>query len=72
MNGVGDSTRWSLLRHSRTSIVKRYAHLSPSYLQDAVKKGAGVGTQEQQSHGEQGGSPPAAGGHSDTAREWVA
>ena len=50
MNGVGDSTRWALLRHNRSSMVKRYAHLSPSYLQDAVKKGAGVGTQEQQSH----------------------
>ncbi len=46
MNGAGNSTIAALLRHSGTSLVKRYAHLSPSHLQDAVEKVAGFGKLE--------------------------
>ena len=38
MAGVTEGTIASLLRHSSTALVKRYAHLSPSYLQEAVEK----------------------------------
>jgi integrase len=36
MNGATEATIAALLRHSGTSLVKRYAHLSPSHLQAAV------------------------------------
>ena len=36
MNGAAEGTIATLLRHSTTALVKRYAHLSPSHLQAAV------------------------------------
>jgi len=38
MAGVTEATIANLLRHSGTALVRRYAHLSPSYLQEAVEK----------------------------------
>jgi len=38
MAGVTEATIASLLRHSGTALVRRYAHLSSSYLQEAVEK----------------------------------
>jgi integrase len=38
MEGVTEGTIASLLRHSGTALVRRYAHLSPSYLQEAIEK----------------------------------
>ena len=38
----------SLLRHSGTSLVRRYAHLSPSYLQEAVEKVSSFGKVEKE------------------------
>ncbi len=43
MNGATESTIAALLRHSGTALVKRYAHLSPSHLQEAVEKVARFG-----------------------------
>jgi integrase len=37
MNGNSESTIASLLRHSGTALVKRYAHLSPNHLRAAVE-----------------------------------
>jgi integrase len=36
MNGATEGTIATLLRHSSTALVRRYAHLSPSHLQSAV------------------------------------
>jgi site-specific recombinase XerD len=36
-NGQGDSTVAALLRHSSTTLVQRYAHLSPTHLREAVE-----------------------------------
>ena len=36
----------ALLRHSSTDLVKRYAHLSPSHLRQAVELVAGFGRDE--------------------------
>ena len=38
----------SLVRHSGTSLVRRYAHLSPSYLQEAVEKVSSFGKVEKE------------------------
>jgi len=38
MRGVPLATIAALLRHSTTSLVKRYAHLSPAYLKEAVEE----------------------------------
>ncbi len=38
MSGQSDRTMADLLRHSTTALVKRYAHLSPSYLKAAVEE----------------------------------
>jgi hypothetical protein len=46
MAGVTESTIASLLRHSGTALVRRYAHLSPSYLQEAVEKVSRFGKPE--------------------------
>jgi site-specific recombinase XerD len=43
MTGKGESTIAALLRHSTTSLVKRYAHLSPSHLKAAVEELTGFG-----------------------------
>lgn len=43
MSGVTEATIASLLRHSGTTLVRRYAHLSPSYLQEAVEKVSAFG-----------------------------
>ena len=43
MGGVPEGTFASLLRHSGTALVRRYAHLSPSYLQEAVEKVSSFG-----------------------------
>jgi len=43
MNGQNEGTIAALLRHSTTALVKRYAHLSPSYLKAAVEGVAGFG-----------------------------
>lgn len=43
MNGQNEGTIASLLRHSTTALVKRYAHLSPSHLKAAVEGVAGFG-----------------------------
>lgn len=53
MNGQNEGTIATLLRHSTTALVKRYAHLSPSHLKAAVEGVAGfgkppAGTQENQ------------------------
>lgn len=37
MSGQSDRTIASLLRHSGTGLVQRYAHLSPTHLQDAIE-----------------------------------
>lgn len=37
MSGQSDQTIAALLGHASTALVKRYAHLSPSHLQDAVE-----------------------------------
>ena len=47
----------ALLRHSTTSLVKRYAHLSPAYLKDAVEQVASFGKVETTS--KDGGELPA-------------
>ncbi|MDA2911721.1 hypothetical protein MYX04_12440 [Nitrospiraceae bacterium AH_259_D15_M11_P09] len=49
MRTPGTSTGASiaaLLRHSSTALVRRYAHLSPSHLQEAVEKVAAFGKGE--------------------------
>ncbi len=38
MRGVPMGTIAALLRHSTTALVKRYAHLSPAYLKEAVEE----------------------------------
>jgi integrase len=43
MSGATPNTIATLLRHSTTALVKRYAHLSPSYLTQAVEQVAGFG-----------------------------
>ena len=37
MSGHAEGTIAALMRHSTTALVRRYAHLSPSYLQTAVE-----------------------------------
>jgi hypothetical protein len=37
MSGQGDQTISTLLRHSTTGFVKRYAHLSPSHLKAVLE-----------------------------------
>lgn len=46
MEGVTEGTIAKLLRHSGTALVRRYAHLSPSYLQEAVEKVSAFGRAE--------------------------
>ena len=43
MNGATEGTIATLLRHSTTALVKRYAHLSPSHLKAAVEGVANFG-----------------------------
>jgi len=43
MSGATEGTIAALLRHSSTALVRRYAHLSPSHLQEAVEKVAAFG-----------------------------
>ncbi len=43
MTGHNEGTIAALLRHSTTALVKRYAHLSPSYLRAVVEGVAGFG-----------------------------
>jgi len=43
MSGATEGTIAALLRHSSTVLVRRYAHLSPSHLQEAVEKVARFG-----------------------------
>ncbi|MDI3462117.1 MAG: Phage integrase [Nitrospira sp.] len=43
MSGATEGTIAALLRHSSTALVRRYAHLSPSHLQEAVEKVARFG-----------------------------
>jgi integrase len=43
MAGVTERAIAELLRHSGTALVRRYAHLSPSYLQEAVEKVSAFG-----------------------------
>jgi integrase len=43
MSGATEGTIAALLRHSGTSLVRRYAHLSPSHLQQEVEKVAAFG-----------------------------
>ena len=38
MSGATEGTIAALLRHSGTTLVKRYAHLSPSHLQQEIEK----------------------------------
>ena len=38
MNGQGEGTIAALLRHSTTTLVRRYAHLSPSHLKAAIEE----------------------------------
>jgi site-specific recombinase XerD len=46
MTGKAESTIAALLRHSTTTLVKRYAHLSPSHLKEAVEGLADFGKEE--------------------------
>ncbi|MET0515181.1 MAG: site-specific integrase [Nitrospiraceae bacterium] len=46
MNGASESTIAALLRHSGTSLVSRYAHLSPSHLKTAVEGVAAFGREK--------------------------
>ena len=46
MRGVPLDTIAALLRHSTTALVKRYAHLSPSYLKEAVEEVSVFGKEE--------------------------
>ena len=46
MSGATEGTIAALLRHSSTALVRRYAHLSPSHLQEAVEKVARFGRRE--------------------------
>jgi len=48
MSGKSEGTIASLLRHSTTTLVKRYAHLSPSYLKDAIEAVSSFGKAETQ------------------------
>ncbi len=43
MSGQTESTIAALLRHQSTALVKRYAHLAPAHLQDAVERVARFG-----------------------------
>ena len=43
MSGATEGTIAALLRHSGTSLVRRYAHLSPSHLQNEIEKVAAFG-----------------------------
>jgi integrase len=43
MTGASESTIATLLRHSNTSLVKRYAHLSPSHLRQAIEQVSAFG-----------------------------
>ncbi len=43
MSGATEGTIAALLRHSSTALVRRYAHLSPSHLQEALEKVAAFG-----------------------------
>ena len=45
MSGCSESTIAALLRHNGTSLVRRYAHLSPRYLREAVGRVASFGNQ---------------------------
>jgi len=46
MSGATEGTIAALLRHSSTALVRRYTHLSPSHLQEAVEKVARFGRSE--------------------------
>lgn len=46
MRGVPMTTIAALLRHSTTALVKRYAHLSPSYLREAIEEVSAFGQSE--------------------------
>ncbi len=50
MRGVPLQTIAALLRHSTTNLVKRYAHLSPSYLKDAAEEVSVYGQDEKDHH----------------------
>ncbi|HBP87598.1 MAG TPA: tyrosine-type recombinase/integrase [Nitrospirales bacterium] len=52
MQGVPLTTIAALLRHSTTSLVKRYAHLSPSYLKGAIEEVSRFGKVEPAEDGE--------------------
>jgi len=43
MSGQGEGTIAALLRHSTTTLVRRYAHLSPTHLKSAVETVASFG-----------------------------
>ncbi len=43
MQGVTLTSIAALLRHSTTSLVRRYAHLSPAYLKDAIEQVSSFG-----------------------------
>lgn len=43
MSGATEGTIAALLRHSGTVLVRRYAHLSPSHLQQEIEKVAAFG-----------------------------
>ncbi len=45
MSGQTESTIATLLRHSTNTLVRRYAHLSPSHLHAAVETVAAYGKQ---------------------------
>lgn len=47
MSGLGEGTIATLMRHSTTALVRRYAHLSPSYLHTAVETVAAYGKSTQ-------------------------
>jgi integrase len=51
MSGATEGTIATLLRHSGTILVRRYAHLSPSHLQNEVEKVAAFGKVADQQKG---------------------
>lgn len=58
MNGQSDSTIAALLRHSGTSLVQRYAHLSPTHLREAVEGVSDFGKRERKQGGTREEHPP--------------
>ncbi len=69
MSGATEATIAALLRHSSTALVRRYAHLSPSHLQEAVEKVARFGRIEQPVEPLKEGLKPVAKGEGESEKQ---